>query len=400
MERWHTVWEAHPDLFIASNFQECPTDKKKDWRLPNQFDYFSGGETSLRVGIIASSKLPKEDEFLLAGILWGNRLSNGAKTVIYFVAPNFSSFFLQALSKMGGVLNARAAYWREKLSPSLYLIPENTNETIIHTSLGEQRPDWNKWRQELNPVAQYQFDVIKAYVDQLLGRQVRADIKSHSISLLWGNIEIAEIRRKGKKFEIITKTKWVRDQSLSKQWQSSGWVDVSGVINQEFRQAIISILNYLEVKLQCGELKHKEILSYYLHQGSGIIGTLWGERWEWPWLPKERAENWVHELGQWFYFHGAGQLSVVCPVLEKPMAYASHSLLLSSVLKNSDLLCSCKQKTSLLWDERIIWLTTKGMEEDLRLFQSGLKNPEQFQIWTLPEHWQSKGLDELNCRNK
>lgn len=401
MDRWQAVWEAHPDFFIASNFQECLNEKKKDWRLPNQFDYFSGGETSLRVGIIASSKLPKEEDFLLAGMLWGNRLSNGAKTVIYFIAPDFSPFFLQTLSKVGGVLNARAAYWRDKLTPSLYLIPEKTNEKITHISLGEERLDWNKWRQELNPVAQYQLDVVKTYVDQLLVRQVRTDIKTQSISLLWGNLEIAEIRRKGKKFEIMTKTKWERDPELGKRWQRSGWVDVSGVLNQEFRQAITSILNHLEDKEKRGEFKPKEILSHYLHQGSGIISTLWGSPWVWPWLPKERGENWVHELGQWFYFQGDGQLSVVCPILEKPMAVASHSLLLSSVLKNSDLLCSFKKKTSaIFWDERIIWLTTTSMEEDLRLFQSWLKNPEQFQIWTLPDQWQTRGMDEISCRSQ
>lgn len=401
MERWQAVWEAHPDFFIASNFQECPSDKKKDWRLPNQFDYFAGGGTSLRVGIIVSSKIPKEEDFLLAGMLWGSRLSNGAKTVIYFIAPDFSPFFLHSLTLVGGVLNARAAYWREKLTPSLYLIPENTNQKNTHTSLGEERLDWIKWRQELNPVAQYQLDVVKAYVDQLQERQVRVDIKSLSISLLWGNLEIAEIRRKGKKFEIMTKTKWERDSVLSKQWQRSGWVDVSRVLNLEFRQVVMSILDYLEDKERRGDLKPKEILSHYLHQGSGIISTLWGSPWEWPWLPKERGENWVHELGQWHYFQGDGQLRIVCPIIEKPMAIASHSLLLSSVLKNSDLLCSLKLKpANLLWDDRITWLTTTSMEEDLRLFQSWLKNPEQFQIWTLPDNWQTRGLDEINCRSQ
>lgn len=401
MESWQAVWNAHPNFFIASNFQECQNEKKKDWRLPNQFDYFSGGETSLRVGIIASTKPPKEEDFLLAGMLWGNRISNGAKTVIYFVAPDFSSFFLRTLSKVGGVLNARAAYWREKLRPSLYLIPEIANERIMHTSLGEERLDWNKWRQELNPVAQYQFDVVKTYVDQLQVRHVRADIKTQSISLLWGNHEIAEIRRKGKKFEIMTKTKWERDSLLSKQWQRAGWVDTSGVLNQEFCQAITCILDYLEDKKQRGVLKPKEILSLYLHQGNGITSALWGSPWEWPWLPKERGENWVHELGQWFYFQGDGQLSAVCPILEKPMALASHSFLLSSVLENSDLLCSFKKKTpKLYWDERIIWLTTASMEEDLRLFQSWLKNPEEFQIWTLPDQWQIRGLDEITCRSQ
>ncbi|MEA4901241.1 hypothetical protein [Desulfitobacterium sp.] len=400
MERWQAVWTTHSDIFIASNFEECPAEKKKNWRLPSQFDYYLGGGTSLRVGIIASAKLPKEEDFLLAGMLWGSRLSNGVKTVIYFVAPDFSPFFLQTLNMLGGIIKAHAVYWREKLTPSLYLIPENINQKSLQTALGEERLDWKKWRQELNPVAQYQLDVVKGYVDELVNRQVRVDIKPLSISLLWGNFEIAEIRRKGKKFEIMTKAKWERDSMLSKQWQCLGWVDASGVLNQEFRQTITSILDHLERKEKRGELKPKEILSRYLRQGGGIISSLWGIPWEWPWLPKERGENWVNELGQWFYFLGDGQLSVVFPILEKAMVCASHSLLLSSVLKNSDLLCSNKLKPSgIRWNGQIIWLTTVSLEEDLRLFQSWLKNPEQFPIWTLPDHWQASGLDELNCRS-
>lgn len=400
MNTWHRVWEAHPNLFLAQNWQECPSEKRKDWRLPAQFSYFSGGETSLRIGIIASSVIPKEEDFLLAGMLWGSRLSNGVKAVVYFVAPDFSPFFLLTLNQIGGILNARAVYWREKLSPSLYLIPENTNQHNIRYSLGEERPDWSKWRQELNPVAQHQFDVVKEYFDQFKVRRVRSDIKPLHITFLWGNIEIAEIRRKGRKFELMTKIKWERDPELTRQWQRSGWVDVSGTINPEFHQAITNILHHLEGKEKRGELKPKEVLSLYLHDGGGIVSTLWGNVWEWPWLPKERGENWVHELSQWFYFQGEGQLSVVCPIFEKPLVQATQSLLLSCVLEKSLLLRSSRTKSSeTLWDGQIHWLTTTSMEGDLRLLQSWLKNPELFQIWTLPELWQTKGLNEMSCRS-
>lgn len=400
MDTWQAVWKAHPDFFIADQWLECPSDKKKDYHLPAQYDYFSGGETSLRVGIIASSKIPKEEEFLLAGMLWGRRMSNGAKTVIYFVAPDFSPFFLQALNKVGGILNARAVYWREKLTPSLYLIPETSSSTKNWQSLGEERLNWSKWRQELNPVVQLQFDVVKTYFEKLHVRRVRADIKFLNITFLWGNLEIAEIRRKGKRFELATKTKWLRDHELTRKWQKSGWVDASGVINPEFCQAIAAILDYLEDKEKKGELRPKDALSLYLHQGEGIISTLWGNEWEWPWVSKERGENWIHELGQWFYFQGGGHLSVVCPILEKPLALASQSLLLSCVLKNSSLLDSPKIRPSnISWDGRIFWLTIMNMEEDLRLFQSWLKNPEPFQIWTLPENWQTEGIEQLSCRS-
>lgn len=99
-------------------------------------------------------------------------------------------------------------------------------------------------------------------------------------------------------------------------------------------------------------------------------------------------------------FSGGGHLSIVCPVLEKPLALASQSLLLSCVLKNSSLLDSPKIKSAnITWDGRIIWLTVMSMEEDLRLFQSWLKNPEPFQIWTLPENWQAQGIEQISCRS-
>lgn len=399
MDTWQAIWKAHPDIFIADHWLECPNDKKKDYHLPVQYDYFSGGGTSLRVGIIVSSKIPKEEEFLLAGMLWGRQMSNGAKTVIYFVAPDFSPFFLQALNKVGGLFNARAVYWRERLTPSLYLIPEASSDKKSRESLGEERLNWNKWRQELNPVVQLQLDAVKTYFDQLHDRRVRAEIKQLNITFIWGNLEIAEIRRKGKRFELVSKTKWLRDDELSRQWQKSGWVDASGGINPEFCQAIIAILDYLEGKEKRGELKPKDALSLYLHQGEGIIRTLWGNVWVWPWASKERSENWIHELSQWFYFQGEGHLSVVCPILEKPLALASQSLLLSCVLKNSSLLYSPKIKpANISWDGRIIWLTVTSMEEDLRLFHSWLKNPEPFQIWTLQENWQKQGIEQISCR--
>jgi hypothetical protein len=398
VKNWQEIWGHHPDLFITHNWQECSNEKRKDWRLPAQFSYFSGGETALRVGIIASDSMPKEDEFLLAGMLWANRLSNGARAVIYFIAPDFSPFLLHALNKIGGVFVARAVYWREKLSPSLYLIPDKLTKGV--SFLGELRPDWLKWRHELNPVAQQQLGVVKLFFEKLRSKGVRAEIKSQTISFLWGNIEIAEVKRKGKKFELTTKTKWERDSEKSRQFQRQGWVDASGVLNGEFCSTVMSIICSLEDKEKTGEIKLREQLTRKLYQGGGIISTLWGVPWDWPWLPKERGESWVHDLSQWFYFEGAGQLSVVCPILEKPLNIASQSILLSSVLEKSQLLDSGKTKPmNSVWDSRIHWLTLSSMESDLRLWLSWLKVPEQFQIWILPDDWQKQGLNQVFCRS-
>jgi len=400
VKNWQEVWEHHGDIFIAHNWQECSSERRKDWRLPAQFSYFSGGETALRVGIVASESMPKEDEFLLAGMLWANRLSNGARTVIYFIAPDFSPFFLYTLNKIGGVIAARAMYWRERLSPSLYLIPDNTVGSSTKYTLGEARPNWSKWRQELNPVAQQQLAVVRDFFEQLSERRVRMEIKPQSISFLWGSIEIAEIKRKGKKFELTTKSKWERDIEKSRQFQRQGWVDSSGTLNGEFCTTVLSILCHLEYKEKNDELKSRERLSLWLHYGGGVISTLWGNPREWSWLPKDRGESWVHDLSQWFYFEGDGQLSIICPILEKPLNNASQATLLTSVLERSLLLNTGKTKPmNSIWDSRIHWLTLSSMEGDLRLWLSWLKAPEQFQIWTLPDTWQKQGLNELACRS-
>jgi len=145
----------------------------------------------------------------------------------------------------------------------------------------------------------------------------------------------------------------------------------------------------------------RDLLCLEIHRRDGIFSAVWGDVWEWPWLPKERGNSLVTELGNWFYFQGTGQISVVCPVLERPMAQASTSILLASVLEKSNLLRGvCNQKgESLIWDGQIHWLTPSSLEEELRKWHCWLKVPEQFPIWTLPENWQSQGLQELTCHS-
>jgi len=398
---WNMILEAHPDLFIARNWKEYPEDKKKASRLPPQFAYFMGCETTIRVGIIASSSIVREEEFLLAGVLWGNRLSNGVKTVIYFVSPNFSSAFLNGLSKIGGTISARAVYWREKLTPSLYLIPEEQQCSQTRYALGEERPDCKRWGHGLNPVARQQLMVVNTFFDQLASRRVRMLIKPQYIAFLWGNFEIAEVRRKGKKFELCSKVKWLKANEQILRWQKQGWVDASGSLNSEFYSAIMSILDYLESLEQEGKLRIQDRLALWFHQGDEALDLLWGSPWPWPWLPKDRGENSVIELEEWYYFQGNGQLSVVCPIFEKPLTKATRSIQLAGVLERSLLLVHAENEKGnpLVWDGRVHWLTTYGMEEELRRWYCWLNDVDKFPIWTLPENWRDKGFFELNCQS-
>ena len=395
---WNMVWEAHPEVFIARDWREYPEDKKKIGRLPPQFAYFMSSEATLRIGIIASSSSIREEEFLLAGVLWGNRLSNGVKTVIYFVAPNFSSAFLNGLSKIGGTISARAVYWREKLTPSLYLIPEEQKGNQSRYSLGEERPDWKRWGQGLNPVARQQLMIVNTFFEQLATRRVRIVIKSQSIAFFWGSFEIAEVRRKGKKFELSSKVKWLKINEQMLKWQKQGWVDASGSLNSEFCTVMLSILDYLESLEQAGKLRIQDLLALRLHQGDKVLESLWGNPWPWPWLPKERGENSVIELEEWYFFQSKGQLRVVCPIFEKPLARASRSILLAGVLERSQLLAQAKDEygNPLVWDGRVQWLTTYGLEEELRRWHCWLKDVDKFPIWTLSENWRDKGITVLN----
>lgn len=397
---WNMIWEAHPDLLIASNWIECPEDKKKENRLSPLYSYFMGGETTLRVGIVASASVLHEAEFLLSGVLWGNRLSNGAKTVIFFVAPDFSEVFLNSIAKIGGNITARAVYWREKLTPSLYLIPETQPGFQAPYSLGEERPNWERWGQSLNPVAQQQLKIVHNFFADLADRHVQIKVRHQQIVFCWGNFEFAEVRRKGKKFELNSKVKWLKQNELIMKWQKSGWVDASDLLDEEFRTAIWEVLDHLEALEQERKLRPQELLALWLQQENDVLHSNWGSPWPWPWLPKDRSENSVLELEEWFFFQREGQLKAICPILDKPLYRGAQSILLSSVLEKSRLLISAKdpQGNALTWDGRVHWLTSPALEEELRRWHSWLSAPDKFPIWTLPDDWQEKGIYELKCK--
>lgn len=398
---WNTVWEAHPDIFIVRDWQECPADKRKAWRLPPQFAYYMGGETSLRVGIIASNSPPREEDFLLAGMMWGNRLSNGAKTLIYFVAPDYTPSFFRALAKIGGNISVRAVYWRERLNPSLYLIPESNAQVINgRYSLGEERPDWERWGKGLNPVARQQLNVVKEFFESLQNRRILPDFRQGQIVIQWGNVEIAEIKRKGKKFELMTKVKWAKDSEQASLGQRLGWVDAAGRLNIDFCNTVQSIIGNLESMENRGEIRTRDLLSLRLKHGEGILTSLWGNVWLWPWLARDKGESWINDLSQWHYFQGNGQLSIICPIIGRPLSEACQSIMLTCILDSGILETGIKnRKENISWDGRVHWLTLSSLEEELRRWHSWLKEPERFPIWVLPENWRNQGLEELACRS-
>lgn len=398
---WNDIWQSHPSVFVAQNWLEYSEDKKKQSRLPLHFNYFSSGDMTLRVGIIATETILKEEEFFLAGLLWGNRLSNGAKTLIYYVAPDFSQAFISGLSKIGGNISARAVYWREKLTPSLYLIPEDQQKNCVVHELGEKRPDIKRWGQSLNPVTQQQLIVVNDFFSQLAERRVRIAFKSQHIDFLWGNYEIAEVRLKGKKFELNSKAKWLKQKDQMLQFHKQGWVDASGALNNEFCATIYRILDYLELLEREGKIRQIDSLSLWLNKGDGVLKSLWGSPWICPWLPKERGVTILNELEEWHFFQGNGQLSIICPIFEKSLMKSSRSILLSSVLERSPLVTQARSDKgqSLIWDGRVNWLTTVGLEGELQRWNYWLKNVDEFPIWTLPENWQEQGINQLNCRS-
>ncbi|MHB8125490.1 MAG: hypothetical protein ACYDEJ_07580 [Desulfitobacteriaceae bacterium] len=399
---WNALLESHQDIFVFRNWQECTVENRKGWKLPTQFSYFMAGETALRAGIIASTTVSHEHDLLLAGMLFGNRLSNGAKTVIYYIAPDFSPAFLHAITKIGGNLSVRAIYWREKLSPSLYLIPDqNTQKTIISASLAEERPNWESWGKGLNPVTRQQLKVVQVFFESLAGRRIKVEFKPQTIVFLWGNIEIAEVKRKGKKFELMTKAKWEKDHNKVAKWTKAGWVDAYGNLNAEFCNSVLSIIEFFESLERSGNIRNRDLLSLWLNHGGGILSSLWGSVWKWPWLSKERGEGWINELSQWYYFQGNGQISIICPILERPLIEACQSILLTSVLEKSFLLSQARGQNGeyLEWDRRVHWLILPELEENLRRWHSWLKVPDQFPIWSLPEKWRTEGLYEITSES-
>jgi hypothetical protein len=380
--------ENQESIFVGDHWQPYPRESLRKLRLPLKYSYFVGGDVFLRTGIIASAEIPREQEFLMAGILWANRLSNGAKTVLYFVAPDFSPFFLLTLNKIGGNLVTKGVYWREKLQPSLYLVPERM--TYQPVMMGEKCPRMQQWSRGLNSLAVQQLLVMLEFFQHHQHCGLEIQFKQQSILIDWGNNEIAEIRRKGKKIELTSKCRWEKDPLRCARWKKIGWVDLSGQVNQEFQQVIQEMLAFLQDEYFNTRLHAYDKLKLLFAKNEEQVKSLWGEPWPWPWLPKDRHDVWLAELSRLYFFQDGKTLRVIHPILEHAMQKSCLDLLLASVLERSYLLKDAKTADGqpLAWDGRIIWLTTVSVKEDLLRWQCWLKRPEQFQISVLANDWE------------
>ncbi len=390
---WKEIWEANQDIIVASDLEQCSEEKRKGWHLPSGFSYFSGGDLNLRVGIIASQSMYKEEDLLLGGILWGNRLGNGARTVIYFIAPDFSPVFLGALAKLGGTLKAKAVYWREKLTPSLYPVPERNYYRSYRFDFGSLRPGWDFWQRSLNPVAWNHLKIVRDFFEGLTKRRVRTIFSKNKLLFSWGNIEIAEIKKKGNKFELSTKVKWTRNKNISSKFQKLGWVDIAGSINEEFTRAIIGIIELLENMEVNGSLDKEDHLAIKLMYDREFVPDYFGQYMEFPWLPKEKKDILDTEK---IYFFCLDKVSLVNPILEKPIHKVVQSLLISSLLEYSDLYDKgIPQDPDLKWDQKVFLLTQPELKDELRLCLSWLSDREQYPIILLPVEWRTEGLKSL-----
>ena len=388
---WKELWDANSELLIVSGWEECSADKRKALHLPSQFNYYLAGDLNLRAGIIAAHGKYKEEELLLAGILWGGRIGNGARTKIYFVAQQFSPIFLRAISELGGLLSAKAIYWREKLTPSLYPSIDKDYSRNSLNCLAELRPDWEHWGRALNPVARGHLKIVRDYLESLSKRKVRVIIGKNKIVACWGSIEIAEIKIKGNKFELTTKVKWTRNRNISSKFLKAGWVDISGKINQEFCRTLKDILEFLENMEANNSLANKDILTLKLLYDKEFVTGYFGDYIELPWLTRERND--LLETNQLYYFTRNHEVNVIYPILEKPINRMASILLTYTALEYSDFRNKgLPDNPNIKWQQKIYLLTQYNYMDELRLCQSWLKNKERFPIVVLPEDWKTEGF--------
>lgn len=392
---WKEIWDANPDVFIVAGWEECSEEKRKGWHLPSHFSYFSAGDMNLRVGIIACQGVYKEEEFLLQGIIWGSRLGNGARTVIYFVAQDFSPIFLGAMAKLEGALSAKAVYWREKLTPSLYPVQEkNYYKASFQVDPGELKASWEYWEKQLNPVAMNHLRIIRNYFEGLRKRRVRTVFDRNKIVFCWGNIEIAEVKKKGNKFELATKVKWTRNKNIASKFLKSGWVDCSGIINEEFCRAINGVLELLENMELNGSLDSKDLLAIKLLNDKEFVPEFFGKHFEFPWISKERNDS--LERSNAYFFLKDGQVNIVNPILEKPMSKVVNTLLLFTALEYLGIAekgLPGNQNTR--WNKKFYLLVEPGLRDELRLCKSWLEHAEQYPIVLLPGDWRTEGFKRL-----
>ena len=395
---WKQLWDANSELFIVSGWEECPEDKMKALHLPSEFHYYNAGDMNLRAGIIAAHAKYKEEDFLQAGILWGSRIGNGARTVIYFVAQHFSPVFLGAVSQLGGTLSGKAIYWREKLTPGLYPVFEKEYTADSPNCLTELKPGWEFWERQLNPVARGHLKIVRDYFEGLSKRQVRIVHGKNRIAACWGSIEIAEIKIKGNKFELSTKVKWTRNRNIASKFLKSGWVDFSGQINQEFCRCLNDILELLENMEANSCLTSKDILTLKLLHDKEFVPGYLGTYFEIPWLTKERND--ILETSPLYYFRGIDEVNVVYPMLERPINKMANILLIFTSLEHSSLRNpGLPDNPNCRWNEKIYLLSQSNYLDELRLCLSWIRNKDYYPVILLPDDWKTEGFKNFQDCN-
>ncbi|MCL1853725.1 MAG: hypothetical protein FWF88_11965 [Peptococcaceae bacterium] len=390
---WRAQWEAHSDLFIVSNWLERTQDRQAKWPLPAGFRYFSGGDMKLRAGIIVKTREDQEEEFLKAGLLWGAQLANGARTVMYFVAPQFSERFLRLMDVFGGKLMCKAIYWRERMSPSLFVASGGVPDRVKI-----ECPDWKFWERQINPVEVSYLKVLRDYFEGLTPLGARIVFKRNKIVLSRGLIEVAQIKKTGGKLEFCSMAKWL-GRVAAEGYQKAGWVDADRCLNAAFRLAVEELLGLVSEKLEKDVLEAKDVMSLLLWENPGQAGEMWGRCLD---LPCVFVDNKPVESNRiYFMAHGDGDaggagvrdLNVVLPILDKPLTRVGEALWWHGLMEGI-----VARLPQYRWDGRVNCLIAPGCQEEMRIALEWIKDLDAFPCYVLERGWKQNrelGFDQL-----
>ncbi|ADY56486.1 hypothetical protein Sgly_2197 [Syntrophobotulus glycolicus DSM 8271] len=392
---WKLLCEQNPEVFAASEWNIFSEEKRRKWHLPSQYCYLQAGGMNLRIGIIAAQKDYKEEDFLLAGVLFGSRIGNGVRTLIYFVAPDFNAVFFKAISQLGGSIIAKAVYWRKKLTPSLYLV-RNYSTLSSKFTLEKFESGWNKWEKQINPVDRRNLLIIKQYFESLIQRRVRTVFKKKQILFCWGNLEIAEIKMRENRIELATKVRWTRNKDIVLKFQKTGWIDSAGKINEEFCQAVDGMIDLLENMEMTNGLEAKDKLALQLIYDKEAIKSQFGKWTACPWTFKEREVKLFDPYNLYFFQKNENEINIIIPVIEKPMFKIVCALIINAVLCCNHMgREENKPEVNIQWNGKIFLLCLSEYKEEIGLCSQWLKDMQDFPVIFLPDHWRDEGLRQL-----
>jgi hypothetical protein len=378
---WRAQWDAHKDLFVASNWLECAQDRQLKWPLPATFKYFSGGDMKLRTGIIVKTRQDQEEEFLKAGLLWAAQLANGARTMMYFVAPQFSESFLKLMENFGGQIKCKALYWRERMTPSLF----GATGGGVPAQVKIEGSDWKTWGRQINPVEASYLKVLQTYFEGLSDTGARIVFKKNKIALCRGILEVAQIKKAGGKLDFQTTAKWL-GRAAGEIYQKAGWVDAERCLNAAFRTATEDLLRLISDQAREDKLDAKETMSLLMWENPAQAGELWGRCAD---LPCVSVDGKVLDFGKIYFMvqegsDGVQDLNVVLPVLDKPLSRIGTAVWWSGIMET--VMAYLPQYR---WDGRINCLVASGCQEELRIALEWLRDRESFPCFILDRQWKT-----------